>query len=410
VTRAEAAVPARTSRRVRLPAGTPAQPTSIGLGYLGAGSAVVCGIAMGYGLVRFALDHRTLPMPGLTAAAWILLVALLAGTVLAVRALRDRMPGPLMAVFVAGLGVVVALDLVSVWPLGDVMQHSTAGVAAGAALLTTVTYRPAREVLAVDVALGAALLLVFLLADPVRPGDLAPEISAIARAVVPAAFGVAVVGGFRRVVEMELDRVLVQSTVSAPRYAVGMLASEELARLDLAAEQLLDGVATGREPLPLSPLAASTAASLATELRLHLIEGRRETWLHHAITESEFLGPDVTLSDPHALAGLLDRRQRDGLLSAVWLLLTSTERRNGAPGVSVQLSLGPLRGRPPGEHPVPLRRAIVPIAITTTGLSRNRLDPSTWDAIDKVGAHTDTSRGASLLITIDCVVDNPADR
>jgi hypothetical protein len=410
VTRPAGQAPARTSRRIPLPQGTPAQPTSIGLGYLGAGSAVVCGIAMGYGVVRFALDYRTLPAPGLATTAWILLVALLVATVVAVRALRDRMPGPLMAVFVAGLAVVVALDLVAVWPLGDVMQHSTAGVAAGAALLTTVTYRPAREVLAVDTALGAVLLVVFLVADPVRPGDLAPEISAIARAVVPAAFGVAVVRGFRRVVEMELDRVLVQSTVSAPRYAVGMLASEELARLDLAAEQLLDGVAKGDEPLPLSPLAASTAASLATELRLHLIEGRRETWLHHAITESEFLGPDVTLSDPNALAGLLDRRQRDGLLSAVWLLLTSTERRNGAPGVSVQLALGPLRGRPAGEQPVPLRRAIVPIAITTTGLPRTRLDPSTWDAIDKVGAHTDTTRGASLLITIDCVVDNPADR
>jgi len=410
VTRADAAAPARTSRRIRLPAGTPAQPTSIGLGYLGAGSAVVCAIALGYGLVRFALEYRTLPAPGLAATAWILLVALLVASVVAVRALRDRMPGPLMAVFVAGMGAVVALDLVAVWPLGDVMQHSTAGVAAGAALLTTVTYRPAREVLTVDAALGAVLLVVFLVSDPVRPGDLAPEISAIARAVVPAAFGVAVVRGFRRVVEMELDRVLVQSTVSAPRYAVGMLASEELARLDLAAEQLLEGVATGDEPLPLSPLAASTAASLATELRLHLIEGRRETWLHHAITESEFLGPDVTLSDPNALAGLLDRRQRDGLLSAVWLLLTSTERRNGVPGVSVQLALGPLRGRPAGEQPVPLRRAIVPIAITTTGLPRTRLDPSTWDAIDKVGAHTDTTRGASLLITIDCVVDNPADR
>lgn len=410
MTRADAAAPARTSRRIRLPAGTPAQPTSIGLGYLGAGSAVVCAIALGYGLVRFALEYRTLPAPGLAATAWILLVALLVASVVAVRALRDRMPGPLMAVFVAGMGAVVALDLVAVWPLGDVMQHSTAGVAAGAALLTTVTYRPAREVLTVDAALGAVLLVVFLVSDPVRPGDLAPEISAIARAVVPAAFGVAVVRGFRRVVEMELDRVLVQSTVSAPRYAVGMLASEELARLDLAAEQLLEGVATGDEPLPLSPLAASTAASLATELRLHLIEGRRETWLHHAITESEFLGPDVTLSDPNALAGLLDRRQRDGLLSAVWLLLTSTERRNGVPGVSVQLALGPLRGRPAGEQPVPLRRAIVPIAITTTGLPRTRLDPSTWDAIDKVGAHTDTTRGASLLITIDCVVDNPADR
>jgi hypothetical protein len=402
--------PPRTSRRVPLPEGTPAQPTSIGLGYLGAGSAVVCAIAMGYGLVRFGLDHRTMPSPGLIAAAWILLLALLIVTVVAVRALRDRMPGPLMAVFVAGLGVVVALDLVAVWPLGDVMQHSTAGVAAGDALLTTVTYRPAREVLAVDAALGVVLLLVFLLADPVRPADLAPEISAIARAVVPAAFGVAVVRGFRRVTEMELDRVLVQSTVSAPRYAVGMLASEELARLDLAAEQLLDDVASGREPLPLSPLAASTAASLATELRLHLIEGRRETWLHHAVTESEFLGPDVTLSDPAALAGLLDRRQRDGLLSAVWLLLTSTERRNGVPGVSVQVALGPLRGRAPGEQPVPLRRAIVPIEITTTGLPRTRPDPSTWDAIDKVGPHTESTRGASLLITIDCVVDNPADR
>jgi hypothetical protein len=400
----------RTSRRIRLPAGTPAQPTSIGLGYLGAGSAVVCAIAMGYGLVRFAVDYRTMPAPGLTTTAWILLVALLVVAVVAVRALRDRMPAALMAVFVAGLGVVVALDLVAVWPLGDVMQHATAGVAAGAALLTTVTYRPAREVLVVDAALGVVLLLVFLLSDPVRPADLAPEISAIARAVVPAAFGVAVVRGFRRVTEMELDRVLVQSTVSAPRYAVGMLASEELARLDLAAEQLLDDVANGREPLPLSPLAASRAASLATELRLHLIEGRRETWLHHAITESEFLGPDVTLSDPSALAGLLDRRQRDGLLSAVWLLLTSTERRTGVPGVAVQLALGPLRGRPPGAQPVPLRRAVVPIAITTTGLPRTRLDPSTWDAVDKVGTHAESTRGASLLITIDCVVDNPADR
>jgi hypothetical protein len=53
--------PPRTSRRIRLPAGTPAQATSIGLGYMGAGSAVVCAIAMGYGLVRFALDYRIMP-------------------------------------------------------------------------------------------------------------------------------------------------------------------------------------------------------------------------------------------------------------------------------------------------------------------------------------------------------------
>ena len=60
-------------------------------------------------------------------------------------------------------------------------------------------------------------------------------------------------------VQLELDRVLVQSTISAPRFAVGMLASEELARLDLAAEDLLDSVATGRTQLPLKPKTASIA-------------------------------------------------------------------------------------------------------------------------------------------------------
>jgi hypothetical protein len=73
-----------------------------------------------------------------------------------------------------------------------------------------------------------------------------------------------VVRGFRRMVQQELDRVLVQSTVSAPRFAVGMLASEELARLDLAAEDLLESVATGRTKLKLDPKTASVAASLAT--------------------------------------------------------------------------------------------------------------------------------------------------
>jgi Rieske Fe-S protein len=50
-----------------------------------------------------------------------------------------------------------------------------------------------------------------------------------------------------------------------------MLASEELARLDLAAEQLLDAIATKKTALPLTPKSASVAASLATELRLHLM-------------------------------------------------------------------------------------------------------------------------------------------
>ena len=108
-------------------------------------------------------------------------------------------------------------------------------------------------------------------------------------------------------VQLELDRVLVQCTVSAPRYAVGMLASEELARLDLAAEELLESIASKKTALPLAPKMASIAASLATELRLHLIEGRRETWLYHAVSESEMLGKAVTLSTSPASPGCSTR-------------------------------------------------------------------------------------------------------
>ena len=59
-----------------------------------------------------------------------------------------------------------------------------------------------------------------------------------------------------------------------------------------------DEVGDGTTVLPLDPQRAAHAAALATSLRLHLIEGRRETWLHHAIQESELLAPLVELHDP----------------------------------------------------------------------------------------------------------------
>jgi hypothetical protein len=182
-----------------------------------------------------------------------------------------------------------------------------------------------------------------------------------------------------------------------------MLASEELARLDLAAEELLDSVATGKIPLPLSPKTASTAASLATELRLHLIEGRRETWLYHAVTESEQLGKSVTLTDPGSLAGLLDPHQRDGLLSAVWLLVSD----KGKTASTVQVTLGPIvPTRAPGPH----HTVAVPIVVVTTGVPRNRVDPATWNAIGKVGRFLDSTMNSSLRVEIECMVANPADQ
>ncbi|GAA2082666.1 hypothetical protein GCM10009840_18740 [Pseudolysinimonas kribbensis] len=213
-----------------------------------------------------------------------------------------------------------------------------------------------------------------------------------------------VVETFRRLVQLELDRVLVQSTVQAPRFAVGMLASEELARLDLAAEELLVSVADRKVVLPLIPKNASIAAQLATELRLHLIEGRRETWLYHAVSESEMLGKSVTLIDKSALAGLLDPSQRDGLLSTAWLLVS--ENLKPSQGRSLTIQLGPVA--PGGE--VPDHKILVPITITSTGIARNRVDSGVWDALSRVGRYSDSTQDASLRVDIQCLVDNPADQ
>jgi len=225
----------------------------------------------------------------------------------------------------------------------------------------------------------------------------------LALAVAPGITGVLLVAGFERMLKRELDRVLVQSTVTAPRLAVGMLASEELARLDLAAEELLDAVAIGGTPLPLPPEYSSRAATLATELRLHLLEGRRETWLFHAVAESEQLGRRVTISDPGTLAGLLDDVQRDALLAALWML--GADPIGTTPAESVTVELGPMTS---GRIDVD-GRSIIPIHLEITGLRRNRVDPGVWEALDRVGRYSDSTASSIVRIEIDCPVENPVD-
>ncbi|PVZ93920.1 hypothetical protein DDQ50_09100 [Amnibacterium flavum] len=308
--------------------------------------------------------------------------------------------------FLVGLAGVIALDLVAIWPLHDVAGTASAAIAAGVGLVAVVAVRAARELWVAAAVVGVTLFAADLLDGTIEFDNLVPTVSMLCLAVLPALLGSLIVRGFRRMVTLELDRVLVQSTVSAPRYAVGMLASEELARLDLAAEQLLEGIASGATPLPLEPKLAQRSASLATELRLHLIEGRRETWLHHAITESEMLGRRVTLSDPGTLAGLLDPRQRDGLFSAVWLLAGEAGTKAAKQGRTLKLTLGPVAA---DRDMGPLHKVLVPITIETTGVARGRVDPATWDAIRRVGKHVDSMRAGSLRVEIECVADNPAD-
>ena len=402
-----------TARRLSRAAN--AHRASLGTAFLGLGAVIVVGLRAVYGVTWFASEWSVYPEPFAALAAWIVLSAVLIGAIVMSRVTGDRLPDWMFGLFLAGLAIAFALDVIAIWDLQNIGAHATAALTAGMALLVLVALRGRAEILAAAGVLGIALVTVMFLDAPVGafddPAWVATQATAIAGSVLPPIIGVVIVEGFRRMVQVELDRVLVQSTVSAPRFAVGMLASEELARLDLAAEELLDAVAQQKTKLPLTPKNASVAAQLATELRLHLIEGRRETWLYHAISESEQLGKSVTLSDKSSLAGLLDPTQRDGLLSAAWLLVadvpsaSNSSRRTPARTLTIQI--GPVV---PGTASVPEHKIAVPITLTSTGIPRNRVDSGVWDALERLGRYSDSTQDASLRVDIECIVDNPAEQ
>jgi hypothetical protein len=386
--------------------------TSLGTGFIGIAATLVAVLFLCFDLARFVGEWRssTYAEPGLAALAWLLLAGLLVVLAIAARTAGDVLDSLVSLGIVGGLAVVVALDAAAVWANGDLGHDLTAAPSAGSVLLAMVGVRSSRSITAAAGLLGAALIAMLgasALQTPIPPAGVIDGVALVVKAVAPPIVAAWIVHVFRNIVSTELDRVLVASTTTAPRFSVGMLASVELARLDLAAEQLMDGIASGRTRLPLNPASAQAAAELATELRLHLIEGRRQTWLYHAISESELLGRTVTLSDPESLAGLLDPTQRDGLLQAVWLMLGDAPERSrrSATRVSVEITVGPARATE-GKA----RTMHVPIVVQTTGVARSRVDPATWDAMRKVGRHSDSQRGGSLCVEIDCVVDRPAER
>ncbi|MGV8884174.1 MAG: hypothetical protein ACOH1T_01115 [Microbacteriaceae bacterium] len=377
---------------------------SLGTAFIGIGAALVVAVRAIYGFSWFISLWGSYPNPVPALLAWLLLVGVLVTAFVTARVIGDHLPDWMFLTFVALLAAVIALDLVAIWELHDIGRNATAALTAAMSLLVVITLRRTRDLAITTAAFGGVIAAAMVINTPLTGQNLPPQITSLAFAVLPAVIGISVVTGFRRMVQIELDRVLVQSTVSAPRFAVGMMASEELARLDLAAEEMLDAVATGRYALPLKPKVASVAASLATELRLHLIEGRRETWLYHAISESEMLGRSVTLVDKGSLAGLLDANQRDGLLAGIWLLLSDNVQTNTNRTVTVQV--GPIV--PTAEGGIGKKLAI-PIVVTTSNVMRNRIDPSTWDAIRRVGRYSDSTQSTSLRVDIECFVDNPAD-
>ncbi|MGY4859746.1 hypothetical protein [Cryobacterium sp. AP23] len=391
----------RTFRRPQRTVNTTrANRTGLGGRHLGVGVSLSGGFVALFLLWRFAVqwDLYADPMP--TLAAWVVLLVAGVTTLVFTNRVSNRMPTWLFLTVLAIGEVIVGLDLAG-YGSGH-GAYPTAAAAVGALFTALVTVRRGRDIVAATLVLGAVVAAGSLTVHRTDTFALAPAILTIGLCVFPPVLGVSVARVFRRMVQRELDLVLVQSTVSQPSSAVGMLASEELARIDLDAETLLDDVATGRTALPLSPAKSAAAAALATQLRLHLIEGRRETWLHHALTESEFLGPAVNLDDPAGLAGQLSPVQRDALLLAIWLLISDTD--GAEPTVS--LVFGPL-GRTSGHAVGEMLR--FPIQIVIEGVPRRRVDPETWQAIRVVGPHIDSVRSGQLHVDIECSIDNPAD-
>ena len=380
---------------------------AIGTDFLGVGFSTAAVALVAYELSHFIMSvtHGTLNnrayLP-FTDAAWGVVILALIGTAFAAAQYGGRMPTWVFIIVVSSLAIAVGFDLVDhLWP-GSPHATPTAAIAVGSVMMALVTLRSSREIAYSTVVLGAVLFVACLTEPHSDPMAVAPDLAMLGLATIPPITAAVAVHWFRCLVDVELDRVLAHSAVSASRSGIGGAPSEELARLDLIAEDLLDGVASGRTPLPLDAATAAASAALATELRLHLIASRRETWLHSAIHESEFLSRSVSVSDVHGSAGRLDPPQRDALLSAVWLLISDPHECSP----TVEVALGRLETRPErGAR----RTTTVQVTIVARGVPRRRVDPAIWDAFTRVGSYTDSSNTASVRVDIRCVVDNPGD-
>ena len=390
------------TRSARRPNRTTYARASLGTSQLGTGLAVAGALVVLSCLWRFSLHVGEYPHLQMNVTAWLLLLGASIGTIIVVRSNGYILSDLAFTLLVILLALVVAIDLVAVWGLGPTGLYPTAAVAVGGVLLGIVSIRPVRDVIAITVVLAVTLVVDFILNADTTSAAAASDILLCVLAIMPPLIGAAIVGSYRRMVMMALDRVLIQSTVDAPAFGVSMLESKELAAIDLEVEQLFEDISTGREPLPLGKERAERAGALATELRRHLIAGQRHTWLHHAISESDFLSVSVELRDPDSLAALLNQRQRDGLLSALWLLMYGEQRTSR----EAIVTLGPAVPRA-SAHRIGLR---FPIQIEAKGMRRVDVEPATWQHLSRAGRYVDSTTPSALMVVIECTVDNPIDR
>ncbi|MBM7504248.1 hypothetical protein ACFPER_12225 [Agromyces aurantiacus] len=337
--------------------------------------------------------------------AWIALAVVTIVAVVATRGISQVSDGVLVGLLV-GLAVPVSLDVAATAPQLPLGITPTAAPAAAAVLMPVAALRETRSPVAAASAIAGVLAVAALLQAPEAGTTTVVGLAVAASAVVPVVLVTVAVRGFRRLVGRELDLSLVQSTVATPRSAVGMRASEELAELDYDAESLLDDVGSGRIAIPLPPEDAERAGQLAARLRIRLIEGRTDTWLRHAVTESAYLSRRVTVDDPNGLAGLLSPSQRDGLLLAVWLIAGQRRRTSTEPPLEVRVTCRDAEADDVEEPPRTLADAArVAIRFEVSGIPARKVDAATWESLDSVGGHEVALEPDGFRVDVDCRIE-----
>ncbi|HKH07677.1 MAG TPA: hypothetical protein VKA62_01915 [Agromyces sp.] len=319
------------------------------------------------------------------------------------RAVRG-MPDWLFGLLVVGLAVTVLLSVFATAGLLYLGITPTAAPAAGGVLMVAAAIRETRVPLATSAVVAGVLVIAALVQVEAAGTRTVVGVAMAMSTVVPVVIVTVAIRGFRRIVGRELDLSLVQSTVATPRSAVGMRASEELAELDFDAEALLDDVGSGRIAIPLPDEAAERAGSLAARLRVRLIEGRTDTWLRHAVTESAYLNDRVSVDDPTGCAGLLSPAQRDGLLLAIWLI--GDERSTPKTGpIGVIVRCREMTETDRGRSGRGVTRPELRISIDVSGVTRRHVDAGAWEAVGSVGTYDVASGPGGFRIDIDCRTD-----
>ena len=362
---------------------------------LATGVTITAAIVIAADLMRAVLLGPFFPVGFGPWSAWLALAFILGvGVVSRMLSRANPLPDWLYVTLLVALAVPVWLDVTATWGHLDNGVTPTAAAAAGAVLMPVAAIRGTRVPLAVACAIGLVLAMTTLLQAGQAGEYTSAGLAVAVSAVLPTLLAVVAISGFRSLVGRELDLSLVQSTVTTAPSAVGMQASEELAKLDFDAETLLDDVGSGRIAIPLPTAAAERAAAVAARLRARLIEGRTDTWLKHAVIESAYLSNRVVVDDPEGAAGLLSQQQRDGLLLALWLLVG--ERRKG-PAKPIAVAL---RTPPSDDDHAP--SPVVDIDIEVFGVVLRRLDRATWEAVASVGRHDLVTGAESFHIEIEC--------